>query len=152
MYLWCISCPRCCTNPEQQSLKTYHGDLSALPDKSTIPAHIAEVLHLVDGAEIPKRGWVGGDSWFGSVTTAIEVIIFSLFVAFCFYYSHQVMTKFGVHTTWIIKQNQQWFPMKPFYAVLKARFKDRPAGHWVTFTTEISGIKLIAIAYAWSQR
>jgi len=42
--------------------------------------------------------------------------------------------------------------MKPLYAVLKARFKDRPAGHWVTFTTEISGIKLIAIAYAWSQR
>jgi hypothetical protein len=62
------------------------------------------------------------------------------------------MTKFRIHSTWIIKQNQQWFPMKPLYAVLKARFKDRPAGHWVTFTTEISGIKLIAIAYAWSQR
>ena len=62
------------------------------------------------------------------------------------------MTKFRVHSTWIIKQNQQWFPMKPLYAVLKARFKDRPAGHWVTFTTKISGIKLIAIAYAWCQQ
>ncbi len=62
------------------------------------------------------------------------------------------MTKFGVHTTWIIKQNQQWFPMKPLHAVLKAHFKDRPDGHWVTFTTEISGIKLIAVAYTWSQR
>jgi hypothetical protein len=63
-------------NPEQQALKTYHGDISALPDKSTIPAHTAEVLHLVDGAKIPKGGWVGGDSWFRSVTTAVEVIIF----------------------------------------------------------------------------
>ena len=61
------------------------------------------------------------------------------------------MTKFGIHSTWIIKQNQHWFPMKPLYAVLKARFKDRPAGHWVTFTAEISGVKLIAVAYAWSQ-
>jgi hypothetical protein len=42
--------------------------------------------------------------------------------------------------------------MKPLYAVLKARFKDRPAGNWVIYTTEISGIKLIAIAYACSQR
>jgi hypothetical protein len=45
------------------------------------------------------------------------------------------MTKFGVHTTRIINRSQQWFPMKPLHAVLKARFKDRPAGH-----------------YAWSQR
>jgi len=48
------------------------------------------------------------------------------------------MTKFGIHATRIIKQNQHWFPMKPLYAVLKARFKDQPAGHWVTFTAEIS--------------
>jgi hypothetical protein len=64
-------------NPEQQSRKVYHGDVSALPDKSTVPAHTAEVLHLVEGANIPEGGWVGGDSWFGSVTTAIEVIIFA---------------------------------------------------------------------------
>ena len=63
-------------NPEQQSLKTYYGDVSALPHNSTIPAHTAEVLCLVGGANIPEGGWVGGDSWFGSVTTAIEVILF----------------------------------------------------------------------------
>jgi hypothetical protein len=73
-------------------------------------------------------------------------------LAFCFFHSHQVVTKVGVHTTWIIKQNQQWFPMKPLYAVLKACFKDQPAGHWVRFTTEISVIKLTVIAYAWSKR
>jgi hypothetical protein len=42
--------------------------------------------------------------------------------------------------------------MKPLYAVLKEPFKDQPAGHLVTFITEISGVKLIAIAYAWSQQ
>jgi hypothetical protein len=62
------------------------------------------------------------------------------------------MNKFGVHSSWIIKQNQQWFPMKPLYAVLKAHFKDRPAGHWVTFQATIAGVPLIAMAYAWSQR
>jgi hypothetical protein len=42
--------------------------------------------------------------------------------------------------------------MKPLFAVLKARFKDRPAGHWVNFHVTISGVPLIAMAYAWSQR
>jgi hypothetical protein len=93
------------------------------------------VLHLVENAKILKGGWVGGDSWFGSTATAVEV-----------------MRRFGVHYTWIIKQNQQRFPMKPLYAVLKARFKDRPAGHWVTFEATVSGVRLIAVAYAWSQR
>ena len=102
--------------PEQQARKDYHAELSALPNGSPILAHTAEVLRLVDKAKIPRGGWVGGDSWFGSVMSAVEV-----------------MTKFGVHSTWIIKQNQQWFPMKALHAMLKAWFKDQPAGHWVTF-------------------
>jgi hypothetical protein len=116
-------------NPEMQALKDYFGDTSTLPDNSEITAHTAEVLRLVDGAKIPKRGWVGGDSWFGSTSTAVEV-----------------MNKFGVNSTWIIKQNQHWFPMKPRFAVLKKRFKDRLTGHWVTFHTTISGVPLIAMA------
>jgi hypothetical protein len=92
-----------------------------MPDASDISAHTAEVLCLVERANIPKQGWVGGDSWFGSVSTAVEV-----------------MNKFGVHSTWIIKQNQQWFPMKPLFAVLKANYKNKPAGHWVTFKSTIS--------------
>jgi hypothetical protein len=94
-------------NPEQQSLKAYYATKSSRPDGSEVSAHTAEVLHLVDNAKIPKGGWVGGGSWFGSTATAVEV-----------------MTRFGVHLTWKIKQNQQWFPIKPLYAVLKARFKD----------------------------
>jgi len=122
-------------NPEKQALKSYFGEPSSLPDQSDITAHTAEVLRLVEGAKIPKGGWVGGDSWFGSTATAVEV-----------------MNRFGVNSTWIIKQNQHWFPMKPLFAVLKARHKDRPAGHWVTFHATVSGIKLMAMAYAWSQR
>ena len=115
-------------NPEQQVLKSYYPTQSTLPDGS-------DILRLVEGASIPKSDWVDGDSWFGSTATAVEV-----------------MNKFGVHSSWIIKQNQQWFPMKPLYAVLKARIKDQPAGHWVTFQATISGVSLIAMAYAWSPR
>ncbi len=46
---------------------------SNLPNKSPILAHTAEVLRLVEGADIPQGGWVGGDSWFGSVMSAVEV-------------------------------------------------------------------------------
>ena len=82
-------------NPEKQALKAYFGEISSLPDGSDITAHTAEVLCLVEGANIPEGGWVGGDSWFGLTASAVEV-----------------MSKFGVHSSWIIKQNQQWFPMK----------------------------------------
>jgi hypothetical protein len=51
-------------NPEKQALKPYYGEHSSLPDQSEITAHTAEVLRLVEGAKIPKQGWVGGDSWF----------------------------------------------------------------------------------------
>ena len=122
-------------NPEQQSRKAYNGLPSALPDRSAIMTHTAEVLRLVTNAKIPEGGWVGDDSWFGSIMTAVEV-----------------MKCCGVHSTWIIKQNQQWFPMKALKAVMNARFGQRPAGHWVTFTTTIAGVNLLAIAYAWSQR
>ena len=42
--------------------------------------------------------------------------------------------------------------MACMHAVMKARFADRPAGHWVVFKTNINGIDLFAVAYAWSQR
>ena len=31
------------------------------------------MLSQVEGSDIPEGGWVGGDAWFGSRTTAIEV-------------------------------------------------------------------------------
>jgi len=74
-------------NPEQQSKKRYFVQLSSMPNASDISAHTAKVLRLVEGANIHKQGWVGGDSWFESVSTAVEV-----------------MNKFGVHSTWMDHQ------------------------------------------------
>jgi hypothetical protein len=79
-------------NPEKQALKAYFGEISSLPDGSDITAHTAEVLCLVEGANIPEGGWVGGDSWFGSSATAVEV-----------------MSKFGVHSSWIINKINSGF-------------------------------------------
>ena len=87
----------------------------------------------MEGANSPQGGWVGGNSWFGSVMTALEV-----------------MKRKGVHSTWIIKQNTAYFPLKALHAVLKARLGDRPAGHWVVFYSTIGEVRLIAMAYAWS--
>jgi len=42
--------------------------------------------------------------------------------------------------------------MKPLFAVSKAWHKDCPAGHWVTFHATRSGVPLMEMAYAWSQR
>jgi hypothetical protein len=36
--------------------------------------------------------------------------------------------------------------------VLRARFKERPAGHWVVFRTTYQDVNVIAMAYAWSMR
>jgi len=96
---------------------------SSMPNTSDVAVHMSEVIQLVEGAKILAGGWVGGDSWFGSVVTAVEV-----------------MKRFTVYSTWIIKQNQHFPPMKPLYAVLKLRFKDRPTGHWVVFQSEIAGV------------
>ena len=55
-----------------------------------------------------------------------------------------------MNSTWVIKQNSDYFPMMAIYSVLKAWYGDKPSGHWVVFWTEISGVKLLAIGYAWS--
>ena len=80
-------------------------------------------------AGLTEGSWVGGDSWFGSVLTAVEV-----------------MRRFGVHSTWTIKQNSHLYPEAPLHAILKARFDDRPAGHWVVMRATIGGIPSIALA------
>ena len=77
--------------PEQQHRKKYHGEQSALPGKEQlIGASTAEVLRQVEGAEVVRGGWVGGDDWFGSVMTAVEV-----------------MKLLGVHSMVIIQNNHR---------------------------------------------
>jgi hypothetical protein len=122
-------------NPELQSGKDFHAEKWSLPGNPPINAHTAEVLQQVDGAEIQEGGWVGGDAWIGSMMSVIET------------YKRK-----KVHSTFIIKNNQTFFPMQPLHAVLKAMYGNHPAGHWVVFQATISDVKLFALTYAWSQR
>jgi hypothetical protein len=96
---------------------------------------VAECLRQVEGACLQEGGWVGGDAWFGSIMSCVEL-----------------MKKLKVYSTFIVKTNNFLYPMQALYAILKARHGDRPAGKWVVMTTTIADVKLIAIAYAWSMK
>lgn len=64
----------------------------------------------------------------------------------------EVMKRFKVHSTFIVKGNDSFYPVGALHAVLSARHGERPAGHWVTMTTTICDVPIIAMAYAWSQK
>ena len=128
---------------KQRKKKYYYSDVDAmlreptsLPKKEDMSAHTSEVLRQVEGAGLPVGGWVGGDAWFGSVMTVVEL-----------------KKRLGVHSTFIVKNNKNYFPMEVLYNVLKeARHGSHPAGHWVVMRAVISHVPVIAIAYAWSQK
>jgi hypothetical protein len=120
--------------PEQQAKKKYNAEPSSLPDGTRIGAHTAEVLRQVEGAGVPTGGWVGGDAWFGSVVSSVEVF-----------------KRLGVHSTWVIKNNHHFYPKQCLERVLRACHGSRIVGKWVVFSTTIAEVPLIAVAYAWSQ-
>jgi hypothetical protein len=113
----------------------FYGDRSSLPNGAEILAHTAEVLHQVEGADVVSGGWVGGDAWFGSAMTVVEVT-----------------ERMEVESTWIIKDNHSFNPMAGLHAVLKGIFGNKCAGHWVSMTSVIGCVKLLALAYTWSQK
>jgi hypothetical protein len=113
----------------------YVPELSSLPGNPPMQAHAAEVLRQVKGAGVLAGGWAGGDAWFGSVMSCVEL-----------------MTRLKVHSTFIVKGNVTFYPMGALFSVLKARHGNHPAGHWVVMKTTINSVNLIAIAYAWSQK
>ena len=82
-----------------------------------------------------NRSWVGGDAWFGSVASCVDIY-----------------KRLNVYSTFIVKNNTSFFPMKVLYNILQVRFGDHPAGHWVTMSTEISDVPIFVVAYDWSQR
>lgn len=75
-------------------------EISNLPKKEEVSVHTSEVLRQVQGAGVPSGGWVGGDAWFGSVMSSVEL-----------------KKRLGVHSTFIVKQNKTYFPMEALYAV-----------------------------------
>ena len=146
----CVECITGCfayqdvvMNPEIQQMKQYYysnshqqvRELSSLPDRSPITAHTAEVLRLCKGAALEPGGWTGGDAWFGSVMSAVEL-----------------KKRLDVFSTFVVKNHRPFFPMEVLFAILKARHGSHPAGHWVVMKASISGVPILAIAYAWSQK
>ena len=77
--------------PERPNKKRFFGKETVLPGEPKVGAHTAEVLRQVEGAKLKPGGWAGGDAWFGSVMTAVEV-----------------KRRFGVHSTFIIKNNMHY--------------------------------------------
>jgi hypothetical protein len=112
----------------------HYTERSSLPNGVNIGAHTAEVLLQVEGADVMEGGWVGGDAWFVSALTAVEVKVRS-----------------NMYSTWIVKVNHTCYPMETLHAILKDRFKSKIAGHCVSMAAEIGGVKLLAPWYAWSQ-
>ena len=103
--------------------------------KHFFSASTAEVLRQVEGAGVTKGGWCGGDAYFGSVQSCVEL-----------------KKRLDVFSTFVVKHNKRFFPMEILHTILGARHGDKPAGHWVVATAVISSVKVIAIAYAWSQK
>ncbi|MGL5936847.1 MAG: hypothetical protein ACRCZI_14630, partial [Cetobacterium sp.] len=142
-YTGCIVFQDVAQNAEEQHRKEYFYQdvdgrvprLSHLPTRNPIQHHVAEVMRQVKGANLTVGGWVGGDAWFGSVMTCVELF-----------------REFGVYSTFIVKGHTLFFPMGALHSVLSARHGNRPAGHWVTMTTTIAGVTVHAIGYAWSQK
>jgi hypothetical protein len=77
---------------------------TSLPGNPNKQAHSAEVLRQVEGAEVVPGGWVGGDAWFGSVMTCVEV-----------------KKQFNAYSTFIVKPTQhffQWEHYMRYYTVI----------------------------------
>ena len=128
---------------DTQRLKKYliDPDDESKPCKSHLPKgepildHVAECLRQVEGAKVPPGGWTGGDAFFGSINSCVEL-----------------KRQKGIFSTFIVKQNLQYFPMEELKAVLLARYGTHPAGHWVVMKSTISEVDIFVMAYAWSNK
>jgi len=135
--------------PSVQDKKKFSNRLSQSPDavsNAVHAPHVAEVLRQVYYTDLHKQKnpFVGGDAWFGSVAACLALKL------------EKVEDEDGtnkpmdINSAFVVKNNTSCFPRGPLHAVLKARYPKRMIGHWVVFTTEIKGVSLIAMAYAWS--
>ena len=74
---------------------------SHLPKGEEMSYHTAEVLHQAENGKVLEGGWVGDDTWFGSIESCVEL-----------------MRVLKLHPTFIVKQNLNYYPMKVLHAVL----------------------------------
>jgi hypothetical protein len=130
-------------NPEKQQFKEFmysNNELglregTSVPGMLEMPVHTAEVLRQCKESGLEEGGWCGGDAWFGSITSCVEL-----------------MKRLNVHSTFVVKNNKHLYPMEVLHRILSSRHGDKPAGHWVVMTTTIQDVSLVAVAYAWSQK
>jgi hypothetical protein len=81
---------------------------SHLPKEEMVSYHTAEVLRQAENSTLVKGSWVGGDAWFGSVESCVEL-----------------KRCLGIYSTFIVKQDLQYYPMKVLHVFLVARHNDR---------------------------
>ena len=127
--------------PGRQGQKEYSEQPDLLAqlkgEGKPVPYHVAKSLCQVKNSGIPKGGWTGGDAWFGSVSA-------------CCVHLKRIH---GVESIFVVKgtANSYLFPQQVLQAVMRSRHPEYPQGKWVVMTTEIQGVKLTAICYAWSK-
>ena len=119
-----------------QREKKYDGDVSSLPKREPIMAHVAETLHQCKSANLADGGWVGGDAWFGSIPCVVEL-----------------KKKLNIYSTFIIKQNVQYCPLQVIQRVMRVRNRQGcPVGRHAVMKATICGVDLFLLAYAWSNK
>ena len=130
---------------EHQRAKRWFGQDSVMPvsvknkgaKKKTIVPHVAECLRQCEecGLHEQEDGWVAGDAWFGSVMCSVEL-------------KHNL----NVDSTFIIKQQTDFYPKQVLLSILRARYPTKAAGHWVSMDCVIAGVPILVIAWAYSAK
>lgn len=121
--------------------KKFRGARSCLPGCKTIGATAASTLRLIEDSGVERGGLACGDAWFGSVLSAVEA-----------------KKRLGVFTTMVVKGSTYGFPKAYLETLMYARHgylnsdgeKRHRAGKHVVMTSEVAGVKVIAVAYTWS--
>ena len=93
-------------------------------------AHVAEVLQQCEGAQLADGGWVAGDAWFWSIPALLKV------------------KNLNVFSTFIVKQNVQYYPLQVIKKLLQTCYPKRPAGCLIIMKANKSGADLFLLEYA----
>jgi hypothetical protein len=112
------------------------------------PMHVAQILHQACNSGLLQGSFCVGDAWFGSAAACLALKLEE--VNFKQDDGTNKLSHINIGSCWVVKNNSRLFPKLPLYAVLRARYGDRYAGKWVVFRTEIKGVNIIAMVYAWS--
>lgn len=143
-------------SPSVQDRKEFGRSKSLSPEHEgkamSHPPHVAETLRQAHNCGLHKKGasWIGGDAWFGSVASCLALKLQE--VTYVKEDGEEITRKMGIDSSFVIKNNTSLFPKRVLHRIMKARHGKTQVGNWVVMSTNIKGVKLIAIAYAWSNK